>query len=178
MIPMSLSFSPSLLQQHWLNLNPMPNSLLPQPWRQWLLDTGSLTQNLKELAPNRFSVRVLHTGFTRPSLSEARSLNIAFCQQVYVREVALCIDGQPHIYARSIIPRSTLTGAERQLLFLRNKPLGEFLFRHKSMHRGPIEVKQGQVNQHAIWARRSIFYVNDKPLLVSEYFLPSLFLIK
>ena len=164
--------------QPWLRLSPMPNSLLPQPWRSWLLDKGSLTQNLKDLAPNRFSVKVLHTGFARPSISEAQTLSIPFTEQVYVREVALCIDAETQIFARSVIPRSTLTGAERQLLFLKDKPLGEFLFKHKHMSRGPIEVKQGTVKQQASWARRSIFNVNQKPLLVSEYFLPSLFLVK
>ena len=156
----------------------MPSSLVAQPWRQWLLDTGSLTQSLKNLAPNRFSVQVLHTGFARASLSEARTLGISTTEQIYVREVALCIDNTPYVFARSIIPRSTLTGEERQLLFLRNRPLGEFLFKHKHMTRGKIEVKQGLVNQQSTWGRRSIFKVSDKPLLVSEYFLPTLFTVK
>jgi chorismate--pyruvate lyase len=149
-----------------------------QPWRTWLLDSGSLTQNLKNLAPNRFSVQVLHTGLGRASLSEACTLNIPFREQIYIREVALCIDKQPQVFARSVIPRSTLTGPERQLLFLRNKPLGEFLFKHKKMSRGKIEVKQGLINNQSSWARRSIFNVNNKPLLVSEFFLPSLFTVK
>jgi chorismate--pyruvate lyase len=130
------------------------------------------------LAPNRFSIKVLHTGFARASLSESHALNIPIREQVYVREVALCVDDQPCVFARSIIPRSTLTGSERQLLLLKNKPLGEFLFKHKAMTRGPIEVKSGRVNSQASWARRSIFKVGNKPLLVSEYFLPKLFLIK
>ncbi len=178
MIIMPLTFSSSFLHQHWLKLSPMPNTLLAQPWREWLLDSGSLTQNLKNLAPNRFSVKVLHTGFGRASLSEAHTLDIPFREQIYIREVALCIDNAPQIFARSVIPRSTLTGSERQLLFLRDKPLGEFLFKHKHMSRGKIEVKHGLINDRSSWARRSIFNVNHKPLLVSEFFLPSLFLIK
>lgn len=175
---MSLIFSASLRQQKWLSLSPVPRSVLPAPWRPWLLDTGSLTQNLKDLAPGRFSVRVLKTGFHRASLSEAQALGISCDEQIYVREVALCIDGGACIFARSIIPRRTLTGAERQLLWLKNKPLGEFLFQHKHMARKQIEVKQGQVNHQDTWARRSIFTVSGKPLLVSEYFLPKLFLVK
>lgn len=175
---MPLTFSSALMHQSWLRLSPTPSSLLPAPWRSWLLNTGSLTQNLKDLAPNRFSVTVLHTGFARASVSEAQAMGIACKEQVYIREVALCIDDNPCVFARSIIPRSTLTGAERQLLFLRNKPLGEFLFSHKNMSRGKIEVKQGQVNGQTSWARRSIFNLGKKPLLVSEFFLPQLFLIK
>jgi chorismate--pyruvate lyase len=175
---MPLIISLRLRQQHWLKLSPMPNSLLPQPFKNWLLDKGSLTLRLKNLAPERFCVKVLHTGFASASMSEASTLNIHFREQVYIREVALCIDNQPCVFARSVIPRSTLTGTERHLLWLRNKPLGEFLFKHKNMTRGAIEVKQGNVNTETSWARRSIFNVNNKPLLVSEYFLPALFVIK
>jgi len=171
---MLLSFSVALREQPWLALNPMPHSLISKPWRAWLLDKGSLTLNLKNLAPQRFSVRVLNTYFGRASLSEANALGIPFRQMVYVREVALCIDSNPVVLARSVIPKSTLTGSEQQLLFLKNKPLGEYLFKHKNMSRSPIEIKKGLVNGEAVWGRRSIFRLNNKPLLVSEYFLTSL----
>ena len=67
--------------------------------------------------PKSFSIKVLHTGFARASLSESHALNIPTREQVYVREVALCVDDQPCVFARSIISRSTLTGSERQLFF-------------------------------------------------------------
>ena len=97
---------------------------------------------------------------------------------VYVREVRLCIRHQAVVLARSVIPLSTLCGAERQLLVLNNKPLGEFLFSHKHMSRSAIEVKRGRVNDQAVWGRRSIFKLKGKPLLVSEYFLASLLEVK
>lgn len=175
---MQLTFSPELIQQDWIQLQPVPNSILEQPWRQWLLDSGSLTQNLKDLAPGRFSVQLLHTGFGRASLSESKTLTIPYREQVYIREVALCIDDKPVIFARSIIPRSTLSGAERQLLFLKSKPLGEFLFSHKKMRRGSIQVKSGSTQSHPCWGRRSVFYLNEKPLLVSEFFTDALFQVK
>ncbi len=156
----------------------MPHSLLPQPWRNWLLDNGSLTQNLKNLAPGRFSVKVLNTLFTRATLSEANALKMPHRQMVYVREVALCIDTKPVVLARSVIPRSTLTGAERQLLLLQSKPLGEYLFTHKKMSRSKIQIKKGNVDRQDAWARRSIFKLHSKPLLVSEYFLQALLQVK
>ncbi|MAA71557.1 MAG: chorismate--pyruvate lyase [Bermanella sp.] len=169
-----LALSTSFRLQPWQGLTPMPRSIVDTPWRNWLLDSGSLTQNVKDLAPGRFSLALLDRRFGRPSLSECKALNIQPRHEAYIREVTLCIDGKAHIYARSIIPRSTLTASERQLLTLQNKPLGEFLFAHKNMRRGPIEIKQGQLNGETVWGRRSIFYVNHKPLLVCEYFLPSL----
>jgi chorismate--pyruvate lyase len=173
-----LTLSTAFTMQSWQGLAPMPRSVVDKPWRNWLLDKGSLTQNVKNLAPGRFSLTLLDRRFAMPSLSECTALNMKPRHQAYIREVTLCIDGKPHIYARSIIPRSTLTASERQLLKLNTKPLGEFLFAHKNMRRGPIEIKQGQLNGITVWARRSIFYVNDKPLLVCEYFLPSLLQVK
>jgi len=171
---MQLDLCPQFTLQPWIQLKPMPHSLVSGPWRHWLLDSGSLTQNLKDLAPNRFSLQLIRRAFLSPAISECNALGIAPRSQAYIREVALCIDDQPQIFARSIIPRSTLTGNERQLLTLNRKPLGEFLFSHKNMQRGAIEIKRAQLNGETVWARRSVFYVNQKPLLVCEFFLPSL----
>lgn len=153
----------------------MPTSLLSRPWQSWLLDNGSLTAALKALAPGHFQVQVLRTHFARPYLSEAQALHINPRQQVYIREVALKVKGRPLVYARSVIPRQTLSGAERQLLWLKNKPLGELLFKHKHMRRSAIQCKQGRVNDLPCHARRSVFRLNEKPLLVSEHFLADIF---
>ncbi|MFT4836683.1 MAG: chorismate--pyruvate lyase, partial [Psychromonas sp.] len=65
--------------------------------------------------------------------------------------------------------------------------LGKFLFQDPSMRRDKIEVAQFPVysavhqlctvlNQEVdfpLWGRRSLFYVNNKALLVSEVFLPA-----
>jgi chorismate--pyruvate lyase len=149
----------------------MPHSIVPRLWRTWLLDPGSLTMKLK--SSGEFKVRVLNASFCRCTQSEAKALRINSRQNVYVREVALCVDQLPIAYARSIIPRNTLLGATRQLLFLENKSIGEFLFSHNSMRRGSIQVKRGLVNNEPTWARRSVFKLNQKPLLISEYFINS-----
>lgn len=169
--------SPQLQNQPWLSLKPMPSTLLPQPWRSWVLDSGSLTHRLKCLTgkPDAFSVSVQRVGFTRATLSEARALGISVRDQVYVREVTLNLNNEPVVVARSVIPRSTLTGYERQLMWLGSKPLGEFLFTHRRMRRCAIECKQGRVAGQDAWARRSIFELSGKPLLVSEVFLEHLF---
>lgn len=170
------SLSPQLQQQAWLSLNPMPRTLLPEPWRHWILDNGSLTQRLKDLTgnPQTFSVELKKVGFTRATLSEARALKLNVREQVYVREVSLNLNNIPVVLARSVIPRRTLTGRERQLMFLGNKPLGEFLFNHRHMKRHDIECKHGTISGQPVWARRSVFELSGKPLMVSEVFLEHL----
>lgn len=100
-----------------------------------------------------------------------------------VREVILYGDGQPWVYARSIIPLSTLSGRLRKLCKLDNRPLGALLFSDPGMTRGPMQVacltadnnvfpeKLKHISQ-PMWGRRSVFKLDAKPLLVSEIFLP------
>jgi len=92
-----------------------------------------------------------------------------------VREVELCCFGQIWVRARSIIPETTLSGEERQLKHLGDKPLGAFLFKSRTMKRRALELASFQdENGEAFYARRSVFMLHGKPLLVSEYFLPEL----
>jgi len=56
---------------------------------------------------------------------------------------------------------------------LGEKPLGEYLFNQAGLTRSDIEINK--IDEQS-WGRRSWFFLNSKPILVTEYFLPSLFL--
>ena len=69
------------------------------------------------------------------------------------------------------MPKSSLTGYESQLLNLGDKPLGGFLFTHPNMSRGKMNAFSLKHNPLALkWARRSVFYLHRKPILVTEAF--------
>jgi chorismate lyase len=53
-----------------------------------------------------------------------------------LREVYLLCDGVPWVYARTAIPRETLTGRHRRLAYLKTRPLGAMLFADPGMARG------------------------------------------
>lgn len=106
--------------------------------------------------------------------------------QALIRQVLLRCDGQPLVYARTIIPLSSLRGALRGLALLGNRPLGAVLFADRQMKRKPMQITSmdsshlcyqwtGHKGQRKIWGRRSIFVLRGKELLVSEFFLPELF---
>jgi len=150
--------------------------------QSWLLDGGSLTRRLIRLCGSEFNVQLLGEGRNRPHLDEASALSIRWGEQARVREVYLCAGSIPLVYARTVIPFSTLQGAARRLAHLGGRPLGALLFSSKGMRRAGIQVSRlsGSLLQHdlsdePVWGRRSVFYLADKPLMVSEYFLPSLF---
>ena len=154
--------------------------------KSWLFDTGSLTARLIDHCDGRFSVKVLSVKRAAPTPDEVFALDLKPGNQALIRQVLLYCDNYPVVYARTVIPLSSLRGALRGLVLLGNKPLGAVLFADKSMRRKPMEITllakehkcyewtQYEGSEH-IWGRRSVFSLKNKELLVSEFFLPSLF---
>lgn len=120
-----------------------------------------------------------------PSYDERRALKLKSRQLAIVRQVKLLCGETALVYARTVIPVSTISGKQRIYANLGNRPLGAMLFADSSMRREQVMVSkllpgdslyfQTGVEGEAVWGRRSVFYVGEKPLLVSEYFLPALF---
>ena len=111
-------------------------------------------------------------------------MSIKSARSALVRQVLLCCEKQPLVYARTVIPLATIQGAQRKYANMGNRPLGAMLFADRTMRREAVEVsllpEGDDAHQYTningpIWGRRSVFRVSGKPLLVSEYFLPELF---
>lgn len=156
----------------------------------WLCDQGSLTRRLVSLCGDRFSVRVLSQQWVKPAIDEARLLKISSRQKVLLRQVQLLCEQEVLVYARSIIPLGTLKGPHRRLKYLGSKPLGGYLFANPTLRRRQQQLATITHNNPLfatalcdsaqdcprIWGRRSLFTLGGKSLLVSEFFLPALFL--
>ena len=161
-------------------------SSIPQDLSGWLLDTASLTLRLQRLCPGKFQVRVLSQAWGVPRIDEARVLEMKPGRLAIIRQVQLLCDGQPRVYARTVIPVTSLRGKLQRLAHLGTRPLGGMLFADPGMQRGVVElarISRGQslyqaATRHlrqrpaAIWGRRSVFRLSGRPLLVSEVFLP------
>lgn len=156
----------------------------PVKLQPWLLGRGSLTSELLKASGGAVQVKILSQSIAHVYPSEAKLLGLKPRQQALIREVVLCGAEQPWVFARSVLPLSTLSGRLRALRKLDNRPLGHHLFSFASMRRGPIELaelnSQQQYlpaqyigDQQPLWARRSVFFLDHKPLLVSEVFLNS-----
>lgn len=170
----------------WIPTRRIRQGQVPENVLHWLLDRASLTQRIVGTCPGQFRVKVLSQHWTRPMSNEAQALGMNGGGHALVRQVQLLCDEVPWVYARTVIPRTTLTGRERRLAYLKSKSLGATLFADPSMRRSEVEVVRvtardklhvivaGQLEQvpAVIWGRRSVFTLHDKPLLVSELFLP------
>ena len=161
---------------------------IPKKWLYWLRDVDSLTEQLKQLSQGQFAVELVSHCHARPLRVERSALALGECDRALVRQVRLLCHGKATVFARTIIPEASLSGKYRLLARLGTRPLGELLFSDRSMWRGEVEVAEFPVD-HAmfrnlddksmggvtsVWGRRSLFYLAEKPLLVSEFFLPSL----
>jgi len=160
---------------NWQHFDRVPAWVLPYQYRGWVLDNGSLTKRLVDASHGNFAVRVTFQGWDYPQVDERRALNIPCRKKALIREVELLCYGNVWVRARSIIPAATLSGDERQLKSLGNRPLGAFLFRSKAMKRSKLEVASFlSTDRQTIYGRRSVFTLHGKPLLVSELFMPEL----
>jgi chorismate lyase len=148
---------------------------LPAAFEPWLLCQGSLTALLKSRCQSFRLELVTEHWQVLPDVLQQQWQQV----QGLKRDVILWCDGKPCVYAQSWLPESTLEQME-PLARLGSQPLGEYIFQHASLERGVIEVALLETGlllpvvgkQNALWARRSMFSVQQQQLLVQEIFLP------
>ncbi len=164
------------------------NADIPEQMSCWLFDPASLTSRLREACAGKFYVKVLEQTWRTPLHSELRRLGMPYRQTALIREVLLYCDDTPWVFARTVIPKRTLSGKRKYLANLGSRPLGAVLFADPHMRRDEIEVAKLRAGQPlyeravqalsdvppGIWGRRSVFYLQGKPLLVNEIFLPGI----
>jgi len=165
----------------WRPVKQLTTGALDPNVRCWLLDDGSLTGRLIDQQRGRFEVLRLYQGWEVPLASERRLLQIGHRQLAIIREVALQQGDNAVVFARSVLPISSLTGSLAHLRRLQNRPLGAILFKNAAMRRSPFEVARiggdcadipaRRHQQGDGWARRSRFSIQGANLMVSEVFL-------
>lgn len=169
----------------WKDANLIGNTSLSANLRKCLLDTGSLIKHLEIYSPEKISLALEAQSWGKPYPEESKILNLRNGGYGFLRETFLMCGSNPWVYARTIIPPRTLLGS-RRLAYWGTKPLGYYLFSDKLTYRGKIEIsalKTSSIPYYPIynlaieenstlWGRRSIFYLKNKPLLLTEIFLP------
>lgn len=163
-----------LQQLQWLYQlawDPVTASQHPEGLNEWLYELGSMTAKLNQFCQN-ISVEVIEEGFAdRTTLlkHEQQALAMTDSQQYWVREITLYGDGVSWLIGRTVIPAETLQGTAKQLMSIGSRPLGHYLFTAENLTRDFIEAGYYQ----SLWGRRSLLRLSDKPLLLTELFLPA-----
>ena len=170
-------------KQRWYRRHQLFNQSIQPSLLPWLFDASSLTARLIDLCGDDFSVRVISQRWQLLDAEEASAMSLNDVRSALVRQVLLCCGDRPLVYARTVIPVTTIKGAQRRYANMGNRPLGAMLFADRTMRREEVQVAVLPVSHEAnqfikadepVWGRRSVFRVADKPLLVSEYFLSDL----
>jgi chorismate--pyruvate lyase len=156
-------------------------------YKPWLSNHGSLTRRIQQHC-DVFSVQQQRSALARVAYDEAALLGFSSDCYAFSREVFLCAEERPVVFAHSTCARVHLRGAWHAMLGLGNRSLGTLLFTHPLVNRQPLHFKALQPHHPLyksavavlderptkLWARRSLFYLRDAPLLVTEVFLPEI----
>lgn len=159
----------------------------PHWLRPWLADPGSLTARIVARC-TRFEVHVLYEGRRLPLDDERTQIGLPLGRLAWTREVLLFADGNPVVFAHSVLAPQDLNGAWHMAQAIGSRPLGAALFADPSISRGPLRAarldERHPLHRYAsaavgttlptLWARRSRFCRLGRPLLVSEVFLPGI----
>jgi len=176
------------VEPSWIDLTRRRPGKVPVKDYDCFRDESSLTRRVVEACSGHFSVRLLHQGWGTALTSERRLLGMRQAESAMVREVELLCSKTPWVFARTLIPATSLSGGARRLAYLGNKPLGAVLFADPRTQRKHIPVARilprhplfAAAVDHLddkpeeLWGRRTLFLFSGKPILVNEIFLPAI----
>lgn len=173
------------------------NPLTNETQRLWLARAGALTEGLRALGC--LELEVLRETVTLASPDECLAMNLPTTQRLHIREVCMHIDQTPCVVARSLLTPQGYSGAWQSIRRLGKRPLADLLYRDRRVTRshfetarvnrfhplGAVAAKQLHTNipdmppswQPPAWARRSVFWREGEPLLVSECFLSAFWVL-
>lgn len=169
----------------WLSLAEAKQQLSPERYVH-LADNGSLTRRVRKACSGHFDVKLIDHKTVEPSRQERALLDMPGTTQALCREVFLCCDQQPLIFARTIIglleKNRLLT---ERITLLGEQSLGSVLFRDplaikRQMHLVCLPLSHaffktaklaGLQSDRSVWLRRSLYDYEGCDLIVYEAFM-------
>ncbi len=164
-----------------------PRPAVTSTQKKWLMRPGALTAGLRSFGS--LELRVLAEFASGLTPDESTGLLRHVRSPIWVREVAMSINGLDCVVARSVTPLIASHSIWQGIRKLQSRPLADILYQDRSIVRSAFEVCQinRQMPIYAtchrvlkkacsydkLLARRSVFWRQNTPLLVAECFLPS-----
>lgn len=161
----------------------------PRALRSWLAEPGLLTARIRALCGDRMQFRMLGPLRSTRLSDELQARLGLHVERGLLREIEFCCDGERVVYAQTVLPEPTLQRYP-WLRELGDSPLGESLRQSSEpLEREPLEYAAlppddalamaasdatPEAQQSHLWARRAVYRLGGKPILVQEVFLPAL----
>ena len=92
-------------------------------------------------------------------------------EEIRIREVILYGNENPIVFARTIIPNTTIEKGLKELGKIGNKPLGDILFEKDIFSKEDIVFATFKDEESLFWGRKIKYTVKDQPFSVMEVFL-------
>ncbi|WP_413285589.1 chorismate lyase [Vibrio sp. MA40-2] len=137
----------------------------------WLLEKGSLSRRLEKQCQN-LTVNVCFNEIISSSHMTSEETSLLDNTSCLLREVVLSGDDQKWLVGRTLIPEGSLDQQPCDLQKQGNTPLGLTVFSVESVRRDALQFGWITVANQRLVARRSRLWMNNKPMLVAELFLP------
>ena len=160
----------SLLEVEWQNPEDFefPNEFA----QHWLEEQGSLSRRLGQHCQH-LTVELLHNQIVTAKTLKQDESQLLSEQDCLLREVILCGDNTDWVIGRTLIPRSTLVDQQYDLAQQGDIPLGLTVFSADNVERDALQIGWVTLPRGRFLARRSRLWMNHKPMLVAELFLPN-----
>jgi chorismate lyase len=159
----------------------------------WLTEPQCLTEAI-EAHSHCVKLQLLSMDFDQPMPDEILYLSPHHqSDRFIVRESSLQSDDTPWTYARVIIPEETYKANQENFDTLGDDPIGKtLLFQHDNITRSTFqcallyqnvwqknpyiaEPMEKQLGKRTLGMRRSIFFIDQKPLQITEVYFPSIY---
>lgn len=135
----------------------------------WLSESGPITNRIK--LSQKFELELLNDEIDEISKEEKLFLN-SVSETFRVRRVILLGNNTPVVYAKSVIPSSTIENGLSSLGKIGNAPLGDILFTPGVFTK--LEMVCASFlskEKNVYWGRKIKYSVNSEPISVMEVFL-------
>ncbi|HET7202202.1 MAG TPA: chorismate lyase [Steroidobacteraceae bacterium] len=161
----------------------------PPALRSWLAEPGLLTARIRALCGDAMRFRMLGPLRSARLSDELQARLAVYDARCLLREIEFCCEGERVLYAQTVLPEPTLQRYP-WLRELGDSPLGESLRQAtEPLEREPLEYAAlppdsalaiaasdatPDAQQATLWARRAVYRLGGRPILVQEVFLPAL----
>lgn len=128
---------------------------------------------LLKLHCQQLTVDLLHNRPVKAEKLNSQEVDLLSDEPCLLRKVVLCGDSEPWVLGRTLIPASSLTDQDHDLEQQGDIPLGITVFSTDNVRRDALQVGWAKTEDGEFLARRSRLWMNNKPMLVAELFLPA-----
>jgi len=136
--------------------------------KSWLLEKGPITKRIKSV--KKFRLELIQDKVANVEKVDKTFIN-SKSRKIRVREVVLFGNTKPMVFARTIIPNTTIEKGFAELGTLGKSPLGDILFKKDIFTKENVSYASFEYKKKVFWGRKTKYTVKNLPFSVMEVFL-------